>query len=122
MIARTRSSLMESELKLLQAKNQLMAKVQGELREVQARLPNLREQYRAAEQAYERMTVRAPVPGYVLAPRMTTVGAVVREAEPAARHAGRGHDQDGRTHSACLSDTAAARQHQQGLARVTRQT
>lgn len=81
MIARTRSSLMESELKLLQAKNQLMATVQGELREVQARLPNLREQYRAAEQAYERMTVRAPTAGYVLAPRMTTVGAVVRPGE-----------------------------------------
>lgn len=81
MIARTRSSLMESELKLLQAKNQLMATVQAELREVQARVPNLREQYRAAEQAYERMTVRAPVSGYVLAPRLTTVGAVVRPGD-----------------------------------------
>ena len=81
MIARTRSSLMESELKLLQAKNQLMATVQAELREVQARIPNLREQYRAAEQAYERMTVRAPVSGYVLAPRLTTVGAVVRPGD-----------------------------------------
>ena len=81
MIARIRSSLMESELKLLQAKNQIMTKVQADLRDVQARLPNLREQYRAAELAYERMTIRAPVAGYVLAPRMTTVGAVVKPGD-----------------------------------------
>lgn len=81
MIARSRSSLMESELKLLQAKNQIKSTVQSELREVQARIPNLREQYRAAEQAYERMTIRAPVDGFVLAPRLTTIGSVVRPGE-----------------------------------------
>lgn len=81
MIARTRSSLMEVELKLLQAKNQIKSTVQSELREVQARIPNLKEQYRAAEQAYDRMTIRAPVAGFVLAPRMTTVGSVVRPGE-----------------------------------------
>ncbi len=81
MIARTRSSLMEVELKLLQAKNQIKSTVQSELREVQARIPNLKEQYRAAEQAYERMTIRAPVAGFVLAPRMTPGGSVVRPGE-----------------------------------------
>lgn len=81
MIARTRASLMESELKLLQARNQIRSNVQSDLREVEAKIPNLREQFRAAEEAYERMTIRAPVSGTVLAPHLTAVGAVVRPGE-----------------------------------------
>lgn len=81
MIARTRASLMESELKLLQAKNQIKANVQADLREVQAKIPNLLDQYHAAEEAYDRMTVRAPVSGTVLAAKLTTVGSVVRPGE-----------------------------------------
>lgn len=81
MIARARASLMESELKLLQAKNQIKAQVQGDLRDVQAKIPNLREQYRAAQESYEHMTIRAPASGTVLAPHMITVGSVVRPGE-----------------------------------------
>ncbi len=81
MIARTRSSIVENELKLLQARNQIQTVIQGDLRDVQAKIPNLREQFRAAAQAYERMTIRAPVSGNVLAPKLTTVGSVVRPGE-----------------------------------------
>ncbi|MEQ1755453.1 MAG: HlyD family type I secretion periplasmic adaptor subunit [Micropepsaceae bacterium] len=81
MIARTRASLLESELKLLQAKNQIKATVQGDLRDVQAKIPNLREQFHAAEDAYDRMTIRAPVSGVVLSAKLTTVGSVVRPGE-----------------------------------------
>ena len=81
MISRTRASLMESELKLLQARNQIKSTVQSDLRDVQAKIPNLRDQYRAADQAYERMTIRAPVPGIVLSSKLVTVGSVVRPGD-----------------------------------------
>jgi HlyD family type I secretion membrane fusion protein len=78
--ARTRSAMIENELKLLQARNQLQTTIQSELRDVQAKIPNMREQYRAAKQAYERTTIRAPVDGTVMAAR-TTMGSVVRPGE-----------------------------------------
>ncbi len=78
--ARTRSAMIENELKLLQARNQLNTTVQGEMREVQAKIPNLREQYRAARQAFERTTIRAPVDGTVMASR-STLGSVVRPGD-----------------------------------------
>jgi HlyD family type I secretion membrane fusion protein len=78
--ARTRSAMIENELKLLQARNQLQTTIQSELREVQAKIPNLREQHRAAKQAYERTTIRAPVDGTVMASR-NTIGSVVRPGD-----------------------------------------
>lgn len=79
--ARTKNSLIESGLKLVQAKNQLQTSINNELREIQAKIPNLREQYRAANLAYERMTIRAPVAGTVMASRVNTLGSVVRPGE-----------------------------------------
>ncbi len=79
--ARTRSAMIENELKLLQARNQVQTTIQGEMREVQAKIPNLREQYRAAKQAYDRMTIRAPVDGTVMGARMNTAGSVVRPGD-----------------------------------------
>ena len=81
MIARARSALIENELKLMQARNQVQTQIQGELRDTQAKLPNLREQYRAASLAYERMTIRAPVAGVVMASHVNTLGSVVRPGE-----------------------------------------
>jgi HlyD family type I secretion membrane fusion protein len=72
---------MESELKLLQAKNQIKSQVQSDLREVSAKIPNLLEQFRAAQESYDHMTIRAPASGTVLAPHMITVGSVVRPGE-----------------------------------------
>jgi len=79
--ARTRSALIENELKLVQARNQILTVVQSELRETQAKIPTLREQYNAAKKAYETMTIRAPVAGTVMASRMNTVGSVVRPGD-----------------------------------------
>ncbi len=80
-IARIRSALIENELKLVQVKNQVQTQIQGELREAQAKVPNLREQYRAASLAYDRMTIRAPVAGTVMASRTITLGSVVKPGE-----------------------------------------
>ncbi len=80
MIARTRSAIIENDLKLMQARNQMQSVIQNELREVEAKVPNLREQYRAARFAYERMTIRAPSAGVVFASKLT-VGSVVRPGE-----------------------------------------
>lgn len=79
--ARTRSALMENELKLAQARNQIMTAVNGELRETQAKVPTLREQYHAAKKAYDSMTIRAPVAGTVMASRLNTLGSVVRAGD-----------------------------------------
>jgi HlyD family type I secretion membrane fusion protein len=77
MSARTKSAIIENELKLLQTKNQIQTQIQSELRDIEAKLPNLREQYRAASKAYEHMTIRAPVAGTVIASRLNTLGSVV---------------------------------------------
>jgi HlyD family type I secretion membrane fusion protein len=79
--ARTRSALIENELKLVQARNQLMTVVNSELRDTQAKIPTLREQYNAAKKAYEAMTIRAPVAGTVMASRVNTLGSVVRAGD-----------------------------------------
>lgn len=79
--ARTRSALIENELKLVQARNQLMTVVNSELRDTQAKIPTLREQYNAARKAYEAMTIRAPVAGTVMASRVNTLGSVVRPGD-----------------------------------------
>lgn len=79
--ARTRSALIENELKLVQARNQLLTTVQAELRETQAKIPTLREQYNAAKKAYEAMTIRAPAAGTIMASRVNTLGSVVRPGD-----------------------------------------
>jgi HlyD family type I secretion membrane fusion protein len=79
--ARTRSALIESELKLVQARNQIFTVVQGELRDTQAKIPTLREQYNAAKMAYDAMTIRAPSAGTVMASRVNTLGSVVRPGD-----------------------------------------
>lgn len=78
--ARTRSAMIENDLRLLQARNQLQTTIQSEMRDVQAKIPNLREQFRAAKQAFERTTIRAPVDGTVMASR-NTIGSVVRPGD-----------------------------------------
>jgi HlyD family type I secretion membrane fusion protein len=80
-IARVKSAMMEIGLKLVQARNQVQTAVQSELRDVQAKIPNLRDQYRAAKLAYERMTIRAPVSGTVMGARHNTIGAVVKPGD-----------------------------------------
>jgi HlyD family secretion protein/epimerase transport system membrane fusion protein len=79
--ARTRSAMIENELKLVQATNQVMSALQNDLRDVQAKLPNLREQFHAASLAFNGMTIRAPVGGVVLASHAPTMGSVVRPGE-----------------------------------------
>lgn len=80
MIARARSAIIENDLKLMQARNQMQSVIQNELRDTQAKIPNLREQFRAAQIAYDRMTIRAPSSGTVFASKLT-VGSVVRPGE-----------------------------------------
>ena len=79
--ARIQSAMLESDLKLLQIRNELQTQIQGELRDTQAKLPNLRDQFRAANQAFERMKIRAPVAGTIMASRTNTLGAVVQPGD-----------------------------------------
>ena len=79
--ARIQSAMLESDLKLLQTRNELQTNLQRELRDTQAKLPNLRDQYRAASLAHERMKIRAPVAGTVMASRTNTQGGVVQPGD-----------------------------------------
>lgn len=81
MIARAKSALIENGLKLVQARNQVQTAIQSELRDIQAKIPSLRDQYRAAKVAHERMTIRAPVAGVVMGARINTIGSVVKPGD-----------------------------------------
>jgi HlyD family type I secretion membrane fusion protein len=73
--------MIENQLKIIQTKNQLQTTIQNELRDAQAKIPSLREQFRAAETALARMAIRAPAAGTVVAAQINTVGSVVRPGE-----------------------------------------
>ena len=79
--ARTKNAIIENELKIVQTRNQLATSVQNDLRDAQSKIPSLREQFRAAKDALERMTIRAPVAGTVVASQISTVGSVVRPGD-----------------------------------------
>jgi HlyD family type I secretion membrane fusion protein len=75
--ARTRTAIIEAEMKIAQVRNQLQATIQNDLHETQAKVPNLRQQFLAASMAWDRMTIRAPVAGTVVSSKVHTIGAVV---------------------------------------------
>jgi membrane fusion protein, epimerase transport system len=76
-MSRVRAGISEAEMKIAQVVNQLQSAVETELRETQAKIPNLRQQYLAAASAWDRMVLRAPVEGTVVGSKIHTVGAVV---------------------------------------------
>jgi HlyD family type I secretion membrane fusion protein len=75
--ARTSTAIAEVELKITQIRNQLQSTIQADLRDTQAKIPNLRQQFLAAAFASDHMTLRAPVPGTVVGTKIHTIGAVV---------------------------------------------
>jgi HlyD family type I secretion membrane fusion protein len=80
-MARINSAILEAQLNLTQATTRLSAQLQAELREVQSKIPNLRELHRAARAALDRMIIRAPAGGTVVASKLHTVGAVIRPGD-----------------------------------------
>lgn len=71
----------ETELSLAQINNKTMTDVLDQLKEAQARVLDLREQYDAARGELDRTLVRAPASGIVFNSQVHTVGGVVRGGE-----------------------------------------
>jgi HlyD family type I secretion membrane fusion protein len=80
-IAGAEKEIGETELNLAQLRKKHMTEVLNELRETQAKVLDLREQYVAAKGELDRTIVRAPSSGTVFASQVHTVGGVVRGGE-----------------------------------------
>ncbi|WP_169054404.1 HlyD family type I secretion periplasmic adaptor subunit [Nitratireductor sp. XY-223] len=81
-IARVRSQINETELQVLQIDVDFREQVQSELREVNNRIAELREQRSALEEQLVRTLVVAPVSGRIHDLSVHTVGGVVSPAAP----------------------------------------
>ncbi len=81
-IARTRAKISEIETQILGLQQNLRSEAQKELREIEARVAELREREIAARDNLSRIDIRAPVSGIVHDLQVFTVGGVVRPAEP----------------------------------------
>ncbi len=71
----------ETQLNLAQIRKKHMTEVLNELRETQAKVLDIREQYTAAKGEMERTIVRAPSSGTVFGSQVHTVGGVLRGGE-----------------------------------------
>jgi HlyD family secretion protein len=81
-IAQAGGKIAETELQIIQIDEDLRAEALRDLREVEARLSELVERHRAAEDSFRRMDIRAPSAGYVHQLTVHNAGAVVNPSEP----------------------------------------
>jgi HlyD family secretion protein/epimerase transport system membrane fusion protein len=80
-IAGARKEIGETELNLLQLEKKNKTDVLSELKEMQAKVLDLREQYNASKDEIERTILRAPSSGTVFGSQVHTIGGVVRGGE-----------------------------------------
>ena len=81
-IARAKNSIGETELELLQMKNDHLEAVATELRTVEAEIFGLQDRLVAVEARLKRVEIRAPESGRVLNLAVKTVGGVIQGGEP----------------------------------------
>lgn len=81
-IARARQGIGEADMQILQLRKARQEEVTRELREVQGRLAEVREQMLAADDALRRIDIMAPVSGTVLNMAFHTPGGVVGPGAP----------------------------------------
>jgi HlyD family secretion protein/epimerase transport system membrane fusion protein len=80
-IAATHKEISETELNLAQTRMRRSSEVLAELRDVQGKMLDFRQQYAAYRNELERTVARAPVSGTVVGLQVHTVGGVVRSGE-----------------------------------------
>jgi len=80
--AQARAKINEAELRMLQVEREFQTGVAAELGETQAKLSDVTERLRAAQDRVTRAQVRAPVSGRVLQLRVHTVGGVIAPGQP----------------------------------------
>ncbi len=76
-IARAKATITESQLRILDLKNQRMKEVAGQLNEVRQAIADAQEKLRSTEDTLQRTEIRAPVAGIVVGLQVHTVGGVV---------------------------------------------
>ncbi|HZT50640.1 MAG TPA: HlyD family type I secretion periplasmic adaptor subunit [Stellaceae bacterium] len=81
-IARAKETIAESEVNILNVKNDDQKQAADELRDTQRKIHELSEETEAARAVMDRTRVRAPVDGIVTDLRVHTVGGVVTAGEP----------------------------------------
>ena len=76
-ISRTKQSIGEAELRIIDLDNEFRTEVSNELREVQERLAELEEQLGAQKDVVERLEIRAPQAGIIQGLKFHTPGGVI---------------------------------------------
>jgi epimerase transport system membrane fusion protein len=80
-IARMRQAIGETELQIIQARNDRMTDVAKDLREAQAKIADLIPRLHAAQDVLDRTKIRTPYAGYVVDLSVFSVGAVILRGE-----------------------------------------
>lgn len=80
-IAQARKSIGETRLEIIQTRQRIRTEASERLTELNSKLVDLRERLTAARDVLDRLVVRAPVAGIVVALQLHTVGGVVKAGE-----------------------------------------
>ena len=81
-IARARQSINELQAQMIDIKNKMMTEVVTQLRDAEAKMSDLIQRLRTAEDALKRVDIRAPRAGYVVNLLYVTIGGVIEPGKP----------------------------------------
>lgn len=79
--ARTKTQISETRLEILQLRQKFRTEVTGELRDTESKVFDLKQRLAAAAEVLERIEIRAPVAGTVVAMNANTLGGVLKPGE-----------------------------------------
>jgi HlyD family type I secretion membrane fusion protein len=79
--ARTKTQIGETRLEMIQLRQKFRTEVAGELRDTESKVFDLRQRVSAAAEALERIEIRAPTDGTVVAMSVNSKGGVVKPGE-----------------------------------------
>jgi HlyD family type I secretion membrane fusion protein len=76
-IAKAKQAINESELEIMNIRNNLLNEVATELRNVQVQLSDIEENLKASSDIFDRTTINAPIGGIITSMKVFTVGGVI---------------------------------------------
>jgi HlyD family type I secretion membrane fusion protein len=81
-ISKLKQTISETELQIVQARQQYIERGSGEMRDVSDQLSEVHERFRLASDILNRTVIRSPVRGIVQNVRVHTTNGIIRPAEP----------------------------------------
>jgi HlyD family type I secretion membrane fusion protein len=81
-IGKMRQTISETELQIVQARQQYIERASGEMRDISDQLSEVHERFRLAADTLDRTVIRSPVRGIVQNVRVHTTNGIIRAAEP----------------------------------------